>query len=490
MTRGGMMEFEFSENDGGQFRGTGKVVHFITGHLGRGEIDLAVGLYESSVGNIGDTLLAEFKASSKQVQKNMANLFYRARDYRRAAVACEAMGELGPAAKAYEAAMAWDKAADCYGRTGNKERAAAMLIKAGQPRRAAEIYFDGGDFAQAAAAMEAAGDLVAAAKLSLRAGDQRRAAQQLMNVPATDGSFLEAQADLADLLVDMGRRDVAIQRLVAALPRERKIRDASSAEVAYKLGLLLTAAGRVPEAQAALQMVRAFNPSYKDTEARLAGLEGAPSASAAPVPLADRTKPPIRPAPTPPAAASLPIPPAATGGAVVAPMRSNDPFAALDQASAAAESAEVARLQGYDLLKTLPIFEDLSIDEMRDFYKLCEPVALAAGEVLIEQGRPGQALYIIREGSIAVVSVEGKAEKPIATLPAGTFVGEMSLIDEAPTSARVKAAEPVKAFRIRKDSFRSYLYTHDLVAMRVYRSFTRTLAERLREANAKLAAKR
>ena len=59
MTRGGMMEFEFSENDGGQFRGTGKVVHFITGHLGRGEIDLAVGLYESSVGNIGDTLLAE-----------------------------------------------------------------------------------------------------------------------------------------------------------------------------------------------------------------------------------------------------------------------------------------------------------------------------------------------------------------------------------------------------------------------------------------------
>ena len=463
MTRGGMMEFEFSENDGGQFRGTGKVVHFITGHLGRGEIDLAVGLYESSVGNIGDTLLAEFKASSKQVQKNMANLFYRARDYRRAAVACEAMGELGPAAKAYEAAMAWDKAA--------------------------EIYFDAGDFPQASAALEAAGDLVAAAKLSMRAGDQRRAAQQLMNVPATDGSFLEAQADLADLLVDMGRRDVAIQRLVAALPRERKIRDASGAEVAYKLGVLLTAAGRVPEAQAALQMVRAFNPSFKDTEARLAGLEGAPPGPA-PVPMADRTKPPIRPAPTPPAAASVPIPPAATGGAVVAPMRSMDPFAALDQSAAVTESAEVARLQGYDLLKTLPIFEDLSIDEMRDFYKLCEPIALAAGEVLIEQGRPGQALYIIREGSIAVVSVEGKIEKPIATLPAGTFVGEMSLIDEAPTSARVKAAEPVKAFRIRKDSFRSYLYTHDLVAMRVYRSFTRTLAERLREANAKLAAKR
>ncbi|MFO0728044.1 MAG: cyclic nucleotide-binding domain-containing protein [Myxococcota bacterium] len=487
MSRGGMMEFEFSEADGGQFRGTGKVVHFITGHLGRGEIDLAVGLYESSVGNIGDVLLAEFKASSRAVQKNMANLFYRARDYRRAAIACESMGELGPAAKAYEAALAWDKAADCYLRTGNKDRAAAMLTKAGQPRKAAELYFDAGDMAQAASALEAAGDMLGAAKLSIRAGDQRRAAQQLMNVPPTDGSYLEAQADLADILVDMGRRDVAIQRLVGALPRERKIKDAVTAEVAYKLGVLLTAAGRTQEAQAALHMVRAFNPAYKDTEARLMGL-GEPSA-AAPVPVADRTRPPTRQPPSPPHIPSAPIP-AATTGAVVAPMRSTDPFAALDAATAQAEAAEVQRLAGYELLKKLPIFEDLSIDEMKDFYQLCEQISVPAGEVLIEQGRPGQALYIIREGSIAVVSVEGKAEKPIATLPAGTYVGEMSLIDESPTSARVKAAEPVKAFRIRKDSFRAYLYTHDLVAMRVYRSFTRTLSERLREANAKLAQKR
>jgi len=51
----------------------------------------------------------------------------------------------------------------------------------------------------------------------------------------------------------------------------------------------------------------------------------------------------------------------------------------------------------------------------------------------------------------------------------------------------VKAAEKVAAFRIKKDAFRSYLYTHDMVAMRVYRSFTRTLSDRLRDTNARLA---
>lgn len=484
----GEMEYEFSDNEGGQFLATGKVVAFLRSYLAKGEIDQAVELYESCVENVGDALFMEFKVASKTVQKAMANLFYRARDYRRAAAACEIIGEWGAAARAYEAALQWGKAAECHLRTGAKDRAAAMLQKAGDHRRAAELYFEAGDLASAASVLASTGDYLGAARLSLRAGDKKRAAQELAQVPPSDAGYGTALAELSDLLVELGRRDLAIQRLLAAVPRDRKIRDASQGELAYKLGLVLSAAGRPAEAAAALEMVKQWNASYKDVAQRIAALPAdqavtvAPGHSRIPGATTGRTTLP----------GTVPTAPLTVGGAAASTAPAGDPFASLDGAATdpAMSTGYVTRMQGYELLKTMPIFEDLSLDEMKDFYNLCEQVVFEPGEVVIEQGRSGQALIIVRQGSLDVVSVEPSGqEKPLARLPAGKYVGEMSLVDESPTSARVKAAERVTAFRIRKDAFRAYLYTHDLVAMRVYRSFTRTLAERLRETNARLAGR-
>ncbi len=477
----GEMEYEFSDNEGGQFFASGKVVAFLRSYLAKGEIDQAVALYESCVENVGDALFAEFKSASKVVQKGMANLFFRARDYRRAAAACEIIGEWVAAARAHEAALQWGKAAECHLRTGAKDRAAAMLQKAGDHRRAAELYFEAGDLASAAGVLAGAGDYLGAARLSLRAGDKKRAAQELAQVPPTDPNYPHALAELSDLLVDMGRRDLAIQRLLAAAPRDRRVRDAGQGELAYRLGVILAAAGRPAEAAAAFDMVKAWNPQFKDVAQRIASLPADQAVTVAPT---HSRIPPATTGRTVPGTPAVPTAPQSVGGGA-------DPFAALEgNTEPSLSTGYVTRMQGYELLKTLPIFEDLSLDEMKDFYNLCEQVTFEPGEVVIEQGRSGQALVIVRQGSLDVVSVEPSGqEKPLARLPAGKYVGEMSLIDESPTSARVKAAERVTAFRIRKDAFRAYLYTHDLVAMRVYRSFTRTLAERLRETNARLAGR-
>jgi tetratricopeptide (TPR) repeat protein len=490
----GEMEFEFSDSgEGGQFLATGKVVTFIRAHLAKNEVNEAVALYESCVENVGDALMVGFKSDSKQIQKGMANLFYRARDYKRAAVACEAIGEWAAAAKAHEASMQWQKAASCYTKAGDKAKAAAMTQKAGDPRRAAEMFFDANDAHAATGALEAANDYLGAAQLSIRAGDKKRAAQQLAQVPPTDKNYAQATGMLADILAELGRKDLAIQRLAAAMPRDRKIKDAVTADLAYKAGTLLESNGQATEAATAYEMVRVFNPQYKDVAQRIVALAN----DAATIPASSLQSRSSGAKAVAPAAPSKSVP---TGPALPT---IGDPFAGLDQSpfaiskggSVAALRPEaeqipstgyVTRMQGYDLLKGLAIFEDLSLDEMKDFYNLCEKVTFEAGDVLIEQDQPGKALYIVREGKIQVVAVENGKEIPITTLPAGVFVGEMSLVDDAPTSARVKAAERVKAFRIRKEAFQNYLYTHDLVAMRVYRSFTRTLAERLRETNARV----
>lgn len=513
-----LMEWEFSEGAGndGQFMATGKVIETLRRHLAKGEVDQAVSLYESCVQEtVGAQLWAEFAGSSTTMKKSIANLFYRARDYGRASAACEDLGEWGAAAKAYAASDRHEKAAECHLKLGEKEKAAKLFERCGQVRKAAEIYYEMGKLPESAAALEAAGDVMGAGQLFHKAGDHRRATQLLAQVQPKDPRYVQAVGLLGEALVKLGRRDLALQRLAAALPRGKPVADPLTAELAYRLGRLALEEGHVDQARAALDMVRVYNPSYRDLPNLLeAAKKGAlpPPSNTGPVPV-------VRPVAVAPATSSGPVRPATGPDAATVPnmaavkrptAAATDPFAALDgnpfartQPNAPATAGPtsspsaptvpadnplgyVQRMEGYEVLKHLPIFEDLSLEEMKAFYLLSEAVTFQPGEILIEQGHPGQALYIIREGNLRVTKIEaGGKETLLATLPAGKYVGEMSLVDEVPTSARVTAEGVVKALKIRRDRFEHFLYGHDRVALRVYRNFVRTLSERLRQQNAR-----
>jgi hypothetical protein len=248
--------------------------------------------------------------------------------------------------------------------------------------------------------------------------------------------------------------------------------------------------------------VRQHDPNYKDVAARLATL-AASSTGATAVPTTSGPPPSGAPVAVAPLVAGVRGPAGAGAGAgavppAVVPIAPASTGATMPALAALPATASLAADLGglepaptpsatYELLKRLPIFDELSIEEMRDFHAACERRRFAPGEVVIEQGRSGPGLFIVQQGSLEIVFVEGGGRERVVTrLGAGTYVGEMSLIDDAPTSARVRAAETVETLHIRRDVFRRYLYTHDLVALRVYKSFVRTLAERLRETNARL----
>src|SRR5215472_10743412 len=64
---------------------------------------------------------------------------------------------------------------------------------------------------------------------------------------------------------------------------------------------------------------------------------------------------------------------------------------------------------------------------------------LAPGDVLIEQGKPIDALYILLDG-VLIVATDAKPDEPIATLNPGEIVGEISFVDSRPPTATVKAS--------------------------------------------------
>ena len=61
---------------------------------------------------------------------------------------------------------------------------------------------------------------------------------------------------------------------------------------------------------------------------------------------------------------------------------------------------------------------------------------LAHGEVLFEEGDPGDAMYVVIGGQL---SVESQSQR-VDSVPAGGIIGEMAMIDNRPRSATAVAA--------------------------------------------------
>ena len=79
---------------------------------------------------------------------------------------------------------------------------------------------------------------------------------------------------------------------------------------------------------------------------------------------------------------------------------------------------------------------------------------LRAGEVVLKEGdTDNQDVYIIRRGSMIVEKTIGGKPVFLSYLPAGAYVGEMALIDNAPRSATVKAAIRSEVIRLPGDAF-------------------------------------
>jgi small-conductance mechanosensitive channel/CRP-like cAMP-binding protein len=82
----------------------------------------------------------------------------------------------------------------------------------------------------------------------------------------------------------------------------------------------------------------------------------------------------------------------------------------------------------------------------------------AAGEPVIRQGAPGDSLFVIMSGRVEVTVVqEGMPSVRLATLEAGDYFGEMSLMTGAPRSATVAAVVETRLLEVGKESFRRIL---------------------------------
>jgi len=102
-----------------------------------------------------------------------------------------------------------------------------------------------------------------------------------------------------------------------------------------------------------------------------------------------------------------------------------------------------------------------------------------AGEVLIHEGKPFDAIFIVLDGTLSV-EVAALGNKEINRLGSGEIVGEMSFIDDRPPSATVRALERSTVFAVPRPDLADRLDAEPAFAARFYRALCLFLSDRLR----------
>lgn len=442
----------------------------IVSQLRAGKMDEAVAQYTQYREDLGYLLLNR-AGTDAQMQKVVANLLYRARDYDKAATCCENLGELDKAAGLYALSENYPLAAEMFTRIGQPLRAAEMFEKARNFRHASELYLTAGDQLRAAQCAERAGESLRAGALFAEQGRHQQALEVLQKVKRGEPDFLDAALLVARLLEQSGHADLAARRLKGLREQDNGELNAGTARMVYALAELAQKRGALAEAKAYFGELVAWDFSFKDARARLDAMNAVANV---------------------PGAKDANVP--GTKDAKDAAKNAKDAedeletVAAEPLAEAASSSALVSVMEGFEFLKQLPLFETLSLTDLRAFYHRCETVQLAQGDVLIQQGVPGAALYVLTAGTLEVCKLAPSGErKVVAHLPVGSYVGEMGLVDDGPTSAQVRAASAGTALRISRADFEQLLGASDRMALAIYRVFVRTLSERLRATTAKLS---
>lgn len=96
-------------------------------------------------------------------------------------------------------------------------------------------------------------------------------------------------------------------------------------------------------------------------------------------------------------------------------------------------------------------------DDLKELLETAEVQNVKAGQALITEGDEGYDVFIIRQGSMTVEKAIGGKPVFLRYLPAGSYVGEMALIDGGRRTATVRAAIKSEVIKLDGDAFRRLL---------------------------------
>jgi CRP-like cAMP-binding protein len=135
-----------------------------------------------------------------------------------------------------------------------------------------------------------------------------------------------------------------------------------------------------------------------------------------------------------------------------------------------------------EVLKAMQMFRFLSYKELVRVMNITETLELATGAQVFKEGEPGEAMFVVLGGAVAMT----RGETFVAELGKGQHFGEMSLVDRSLRSLTAVASEPTRLLSIRRKDFYAIIKKEPQLAVKLLWSFVQVLAERLRKTTSDL----
>lgn len=118
-------------------------------------------------------------------------------------------------------------------------------------------------------------------------------------------------------------------------------------------------------------------------------------------------------------------------------------------------------------------FAGLLNEELQALENTAKMRRFGAGQTIFRAGDPGDGFYLVETGRVIISAAIGNTEsRPLATINAGEFFGEMALLDDAPRSATATAETDTRAFCIGRDELLALLEQRPQLALNLIREFS------------------
>lgn len=140
----------------------------------------------------------------------------------------------------------------------------------------------------------------------------------------------------------------------------------------------------------------------------------------------------------------------------------------------------MAMLSNLDLIRRVPLFSLLTNEQASAIADSVVKRRFRRGEIVVEHGKKSNALFILLTGRARVLTSDSRGREVIlAVLHPGNYVGEMSLIDNEPHSATVRAEVHTDMLILGRAEFARCLPENSSLSYAIMRG----LVQRLRSAD-------
>lgn len=129
-------------------------------------------------------------------------------------------------------------------------------------------------------------------------------------------------------------------------------------------------------------------------------------------------------------------------------------------------------------LRQVELFVGLSDQAIEHLRQTADIVSFEPGAVIVEQGTPADAFYLVRGGNVKVMIRTGATDLSVTYLRKGEYTGEVSLLMKEPWPFTLQALEYVEMVKIGRAEFESVVRDHPPVEERLWTSVVRRLKER------------